>query len=567
MATTVAPQDAAARTAAAAAKTFEVWTLDDARGAVTSASGDDTELIETNELFVDGDHWQDSDGWVGPHPQPGDDGFDETMTEIEKAFTSRNVISEVVERHTSFVLGKEPRWSLVPRRPLKEDEEPSNEEQTLIDEAEAALTMWWDERKLHAVLQNLVRQVLWAERSAFRLYVPSGMLTRREAAQGRTVTVVRATKLEEALAKLWPDHPSYDQSTVVEDPDTKLLCGVFLYSGNVDGSIDSAELSYVLGEQTVIRQVGETDDREFRLNLGRRLPMYEITRPLLITEQIQRAQRALNLACSMLPRNVVTGGFLERVLLNAQMPGHWEKDTDGNPTRFVPEAFATGAGTTAFVSGIEVTDELGKRSLTSPDVKWREPIPVDASIAAKQEHYKDILEEAKQGHIIAGTDSKLGWKSREQLRADSDKALQLTRTPTESAGRWLLETALAMAEAFMGQPGKYTGKLRAEFMCLASSGPISMDEAKDNRDASNGGYLARATAMERNGVDDVDAELSRINNEVGARIDLAVKQAEALLKLTQAGASLAGAARYMGIDEERARLLLAGDTDDGDIDQ
>jgi hypothetical protein len=549
----------------APASPFAAMTVDDARELVGSADQGDDELLAVNEAFVDGDHWQDGDGWVGPHPQPDEDGFTETMNEIEQAFVSRNVIGEVVERHTAFLIGTEPRWGLVPRRAMKEGDEPTADEQSLIDEAEAALTIWWDTRKLHALLQDLVRQVVWARRSAMRLYVPPGMLSRRE--RGGRATIAAAT-LNEALAKLWPDHPNYAQATVYEDPDSKLQLGIFLYASDPDGgSLDSVEFSFTEGEKTIIRQLGADTDVQVSLALGRRLPLYEITRPLLITDQIQRAQRALNLAASMLPRNVVTGGFLERVLLNAQMPGRWETNEKGDPTRFVAEDFHTGSGSTNFVVGVQYKDESGKTLLANPDIKWREPIPVTPAVDAKNEHYRDILEEAKQGHIIAGTDPKLGWKSREQLRADSDKALGLTQTPTEACGRWLLETALAMAEAFMGKPGLYTNQLRAEFICLASSGPLSIDERKENRESAKDGFLSRATTMERNGVTDVDAELGRMAGEPDARADLAVKQANALKMLTGAGASLVGAAEFLGIDPKRAKLLIATDTASEDVEQ
>jgi len=544
----------------AAESPFSAWMIEDVRDLVDDEI-DDT--IEANELFVAGDHWQEGEGWVGPHPNVGEDGYEETMSEIEAAFVSRNVIGEVVERHASFILGSHPRWGLVPRRPLEEKEEPTSEEQGLIDEAEAALTVWWDARRAHEVMLDLARTVLWARRSALRLYVPKGKLARVAKGNRETTVIPRAATLGEALGKLWPEHPNYNRATVVEDDDTKEQCGVFLFESETeDRTAELAELSYVEGETTVIAIIGGERREAFKLKLGGRLPMYEIKRPLLITDQIQRSQRALNLAASMLPRNVVTGGFLERVLLNAQLPGVWQTDERGEKIRFIPDDMAVGAGTTNALVGVEVTDEQGKRTLTTPDVKWREPVAVTPSIDAKQEHYRDILEEAKQGHIITGADSKIGWKSRKQLRADSDKALGLTKAPVEAAGRWLLETALAMAEAFMGTPGKYTSVLRADFICLASSGPIEMDEAQDNRNAAKDGFLSRATAMERNGVDDVDAELGRIAAEPGARVDQAAKQAGAIKTLTDAGADVRGAAEYIGAEPDRARLLVGTDRPD-----
>src|SRR3954469_1047795 len=94
------------------------------------------EDVALNRRFVEGDHWQDAEGWVGPGPLPSDDDYGGVMLLIEKAFVSRNVIDEVIDRLVSSILGKEPRWSWVPDRPMDDDEEPTDEEQTLISEIE-----------------------------------------------------------------------------------------------------------------------------------------------------------------------------------------------------------------------------------------------------------------------------------------------------------------------------------------------------------------------------------------------------------------------------------------------
>jgi hypothetical protein len=88
----------------------------------------------------------------------------------------------------------------------------------------------------------------------------------------------------------------------------------------------------------------------------------------------------------MLPRNVVTGGFLERVLLNAQMPGYWV-DANGNRTtdinarkKFVALPYKAGAGTTNFVRGMDYLDaKTGETKVTDPQIQWREPSPCRAA--------------------------------------------------------------------------------------------------------------------------------------------------------------------------------------------
>jgi hypothetical protein len=86
---------------------------------------------------VEGDHWQGGEGWVGPAPKQGDEGYAEVMKLIERAFVSRNAVLEVLERHELAVVGTEPSWGFTVRRPLEEDEERKPEEQALIDEAES----------------------------------------------------------------------------------------------------------------------------------------------------------------------------------------------------------------------------------------------------------------------------------------------------------------------------------------------------------------------------------------------------------------------------------------------
>src|SRR5438067_13936075 len=108
---------------------FDTWTLEDveeeieeelARQAhrfMQGRVGEDTlqvtttnmaNPIDVNRAFVDGNHWQGADGWIGPMPQLGEIGYDVTMQQLERAFTSRNAIGEVVQRHAAGLLGREP---------------------------------------------------------------------------------------------------------------------------------------------------------------------------------------------------------------------------------------------------------------------------------------------------------------------------------------------------------------------------------------------------------------------------------------------------------------------------
>lgn len=524
--------------------------------------------LTINRAFFEGDHWQQGSGWIGPHPQIGDEDFVTAMDELVAAFTSKNVIREVVKRHASGVVGKPATWSFVPRRTLAEGEVPTTEEATAIAEANRLMTAWFAARKVRSLLHDTVCTVLFAARAPLRLFIPPGLLDVYTGKDGLT----RVGGIEQALGMIWPDHPVPEHAAVVQDDDTKMEAGVRLYQspaemddeaegsvaapasgGDASDDADKIELVFLAPDgATVIRVLADEDEaadaEEYTFDFGARLTMMELRRDPLITPQVTQAQRALNLALSMLPRSVVTGGFLERVFLNAQMPGRFEKDKDGVKTgRFIPDPLLMGPSTSNFFVGVATKDAMGKESIAQPDVKWRDPVPVDAPIDAAQRHYLDILDETSQLHVVLSGDAVVSGKSREQARKEFLNSLLDTAPEAEAAHTFLLETPLAMAEALAGTPGALTSLVRAEVKCLLDTGPLEPAEIAAN-EASIGKTLSQETAMARNGIDDVDAEKARMAADPLARAALAKAQGDGLTALTTAGLSIDTAAEMMGID-------------------
>jgi hypothetical protein len=457
---------------------FAGWTLREADArlaAVVSAH------LKTNRLFVDGDHWQQGQGWIGPSPQPGQDGFDETLRELQRSFTSRNAIGETTERHAQALLGREPAFGLTVRRALAEGEEATAQEQAKIDEAEAALTAWWDVRGIAGTLAEATRTVLWAAdpdghgRAPLRLYVPRGFLLDGEmdvtgpdgATRKVLVKVLVAKDLPDALSKLYLEAADPAAATVACDDDTKREVGVAKYADQLgDSALGSTqtkvrvELCYLdESGKTVLRTMTQGDEASAPLafDLGGRLTMFELRRPkVLITPQVQQQQRALNLAESMLPQNVITGGFLERVLLNCQIPGAWSAP-EGDPTRrFIPGDYNVGPGTTNSFSGVTTRDANGNEAVATPSVVYRPPVDTSPTISAQDKHYATILQETDQAHVLMAGDAEASGEARKQARADFAASLRATQGTVEAAGRWVIETALAVAEAILGTPGEWT---------------------------------------------------------------------------------------------------------------
>lgn len=527
--------------------------------------------LEVNKAFYEGDHWQDEDGWVGPVPRKAEPNRDRALEQIERAFTSRNVIREVVGRHADGVVGQEPDWGLVPRgdEDLDEDGEPTDQVQELIEEAEDLLRGWWDEHDVGGELQEATATLLWATRAPLRLFVPSGVV--REAGDG--TQEVPAGDVEEQLNRIHMDAPDPTTSTVHTDELTQRDLAVTVYEveegepgpGGSAEQVKEAQLAFVEDAeggdgpgQTVFRLLREhgSEVEPMRVELGGRLPLREMEREEFVTEQVRQAQRALNLALSMVPRNVVTGGFLERVLLNAEMPGTWEEKEDGTE-KFVPDPVTFGAGSVNVFQGHAVRDEEGQvRDYTTPRIEWRDPVPVEPSVNAKEAHYEDILGETDQLHVLIQGDATASGKSREQARSDYERSLKTTRTPVQDAVAWMLETALAMAEAFAGEPGKYTDRLRVTASAHLDLGSATPEERQAIAGQVEDNLLSRRTAMSRLGVEDVEAELRKIQAQEDSELEMRSRQAEVVAAFAAAGLGLVEAAKLAGFDEEEAEAIF-----------
>lgn len=526
--------------------------------------------VQSLRAYVQGDHWQGGAGWAGPMPPLSSPAYQETVAELARSFVSRNVLGEISARHAAGAVGYEPQWSWTVRREVTDDAPITDEEQTLIREATALMRQWWVARKMFAFVQRSTVQLAWAGRSAVRLYIPRGLL---QVING--VTSVVAKDVASALELVWADDPLPEQSRLAQDPDTKRHVGVTLYQLGraIDGEgtpVDFAELTYRgLDDTTTLRTMGRDDGgAAIALHIGGRLTLWEMERPSVVTPQLIQQQRALNLALSMVPRTLVSSGFLERVILNAQLPGRWETDAGGNRTQFIPDAMPLGAGKTTILRGIEMEDEAtGKTTTATPDVKWREPSKPDPVVSGMRALYEVMLEECNQSHVLMNQDAKASGKSRDQARAEFRTDVGMTVSCVQPMGVWLLETPLAMAEAFAGVPGKYTAVLKALFNCRQSSGPLTADEKNSTLALYNGGLRSRRTAMAETDVDDVDAELAQLESEPGSNISIMLKMATVVQQLGMGGADVYGAAIVAGFDEDDAELLAGVGSPTGVLDE
>lgn len=524
---------------------FETWGIKEVTEALAKVTDDQLLVIRK---FIDGDHWQDSAGWVGPRPQPGEEGEQETLALLKQGFTSSNKIAEVCERHADGVIGREPRWSFALIRPLGEAEEAQDAEDQSIREAEAAVTSWWNNKGVHACLLDLVTNLMWAKRAPIRLYITEAALE-----EDGTVQV---DSIEAALKNIYIDTPPPENATVYVDPRTKKELGILQYKTPDDK--DAFELSYVDDDNitTIIRQIIGDVKTDFPLNFGGRITTFEMRRATFISEQIIENQKSLNLSLTTVPRTVTTAGFLERILTNAMLPGKFEIDPEsGDRKRFIPGRYKAGASTTNFVSGIEQVDAQGNITNAIPGVHFREPVDPEYAIKACEEHYTRILQEAKQIHVRMADQAGTSGRAHVEARADYSSSLRRTTPSVEAMGRWLIETVLAVAEQLVKTPGKYTLKVRSDFVCRLFLGTLSTEERQQNAADVDAGLYPAEYAMSESGIDDTAIARQLINADPINQLKHKKLQAEVMQLFTSAGSDVIAAATLVGMTPAEISIL------------
>ena len=476
-----------------------------------------------NTKFYESDHWQKGEGWIGAKPL---DRLSQTLRQIEEAFVSENVIAEVVDRHVGGILGREPLWGFVPQETVSKSTQtrrnrfaklfsfilPKSKGPAQVDrlaqEADEALTVWWDQAKPRKKLKEALATCLNEEKVLLRLFVPRGLRQNGE--------IPQQSSLADALDFLHIDVVCSDKGGVFIDTDTQQPFGLYVYKVKQSTCV---ELSYVNeAGQTILQVLSDNPERveePVPYDLQGRLWMYEVNRKPLITEQIRSNQKSLNLALTMMMRNVNLAGNLERVIMNAERPKQKIKVADssqasGYREETIDSDWLAGPGVSNVLSGLLIRDNDGKIiGRANPNISYRDPVPIDTFVGTRDSMYGSILGQAQQTHALISGDAQASGKSREQARAEYRASLLDSQESTDDAGRWTLDTGLRIAAQFCNRVSEFA-QLRCNFEATIEDGPIGAEERAANREDVKAGLLSKETAMSNNGVDDTDAEKVRI---------------------------------------------------------
>lgn len=445
----------------------------------------------------------------------------EFQTALLRSFTSTNFVRECINREVNSSTARMS-WTVMQ---VDQDREKEEGRTALEQEADALLTDWWKtdrrhpERSIRTALQYARRE----GRGILRFRVAGGLFRPGE---GGTLTVRPGLK-PAAIARYIRlgalTHP--EQCRVWEDPDTFERKAVYAYRDAQDRQCVEVSAYNETQDRTVLRIVREGQDvpaPPVMLRLGGRIHYIEVQLDPLITPQFLENQMAYNTSSTMILRNTELAGWLERYGINIEPP--FDLVDDPNRPGQKMRKYATvkpGPGTmmawqqTTIKSRDQNGNLLSEQALGKPEYGRFEPVSPDALIAATDHHKLNMFSEVGQLYVLMGKDATATGRSREVAMSDADTIRAETVAVTEDVIGDVCETFLALVGALSGTPGRYdridvTGTVKSRIV------PPSSEDRKADRDDVAAGIISKATARQRQGIDDPAQEDAQIQREQDA---------------------------------------------------
>lgn len=472
------------------------WTIEDAKQAATNFAPAKTATAA--RLFYGGDHWQGGKGWVGPLPSSSSDASERSrlIAEINRQFISVNAVKEIADRQCNALFSRALTVSATARNAAEND---GDRPDLLIDE----LKSWFSRDDVVLSLRTAIMSRLLTGRAGLRFYIPPSSL-----ADGG----IKIVDLSQAQRQLFIDAAPDGSAGIYRHNKTRQEIAIY-----VDSEHAEAEIAYrPIGEEVIeVRQLYQDDRRNntYRVSLAR-LPIGELEPSApFISPQIMSQQKALNLSETMLSRNIVTAGFLERTLLNAQIDGNYQVGPDGKE-RYVPAGpISWGAGITNVFSGVTVRNQAGQETISTPELVYHEPIKTDTFTATSDHHYARILAEAHQLHYLIAGDAVASGASRIAAMADHVISVLTDKIAIDRAFSWAAQTAASYIELMIGEPGRWTREYDITAEISAEFGPISPEMIDATVKAVQAELLSRRSGMQWIGIENAAAEAEQIEAE------------------------------------------------------
>lgn len=571
-------------------KPVEQWGLSDAQAA---AKSDLPPTYEVARKMIEGhDHWQ--KGLLWPGHRTGDAVTDAALLRnVEPQFVADDVVGEVVDNRTNGLIGHEPVIALVPLEPAEEGSEAEGAQQDEVDAIVAALSAWWDSKRLWQLAADALDRVHYAKRASLRAYIAEGnlqALDTTDTVTGRTTRSLRlptAENLEAALAFVEIEAPAPPTAIRYTDPRTQREVAVIL-TRDLDDQ-ERAE-TWRVNDQglTELRLLGGQERRDPRtgdvfpalppLDLAGRLPLAEARGRAIVTNNLIKLQSLLNFITTVTGRTVETAGFRERYVGNVEPPGMWlpTPPTNGPPLAVddsnpgqtyykhrVP--WVLGASITTELIGLRTVttrpDGTTAEEFTDPTVEALDPVDPAYATNAADNITARIYRRARQGHLHTSGTGEASGVAYEQARAQFLADLDRLRGTIEGMVREILEVALAYAGLMAPTASGILDRYRVVVTLRVNAGPITADEQRLAVELRDKRAISQYTMQGRVGVEDPQAECEAIDDDPMIRADFWTKMAAAITAITLLPGTMMtaqGAGWLLGLTDEQVEVITTG---------
>lgn len=530
------------------------WSLQDATHAVWASypRGFDRTLAEAVEAYVQGDHLQKGQAWIGS-------GFDDSgalsstaLSDITRMLTPVPEAFACVERRVEGACGVQADITVRPLKPggepdQKGERQPTDEQASFAVELKSDLAYWidtsgaWggkDLRKPTGVRGMVASATCSQSGSAcLRLFYNPAARTLDVAVKNGDGEVVGNEKRippkddrRAGFKEVRIVAPPPDRCAVYADPDTHQKTGVFLFTENQQ---ECAEIWYERDGKTFLRMLrgGDAGAPE-EWPLGGMLPIQQAEIGCLFTDAVRRLQGVCDFSGTALTRNTQSMGWGQRTESNTEDDGFWSTSapagvenprtrvTDGVTEYFNPIPAPFGPTIVRRLVGIEHTtganaDGIPTTGLTTPAVHYHEPSPSASIIEALDADVMLVREAFHQGHIRTGLRSSTAEASGdayEQARAAFQTDINGVGEVVDGVWAPILTVATMMALwiARDDNPAETLSDWLIGSQCHPSAGAPSVESQREVRENVAAELLSPEEGTARLNIQDVPAERTRI---------------------------------------------------------
>ena len=461
-------------------------------------------INENNRLYVQGDHWQEGDGYSGALMQSTDERYGLWLADKERTFVSMDILSEVRKRERWALTGKAWTWHI-------QDENGEPIDEATEKELDGYLTNWFEKKQVVSTVADCIEHSSWSGdrgfpgRGMLRFYIPEVRLN-----NGRA----EAENLGQALELIELESPDSGTATVIEDADTEYEPVGFISWKEEKGGeeIERAELVYV-NEQgmTVLEILAGESTGTSEINLRKKLTMYELKRPLLITESLRSQQKSLNHALTAFQSTVSAAGWPEDFFIGVFPPGKWVQAADGTET-YVADPIDRGPGRTHFFQPVTGKDADGtEKAIQSGSHSKSQQASPHLFTEAKKDARENILASVFQEYTSLTGLAQASGEKLQLAKGDFEASVTDMANETRLMIRWVIETALALAESITGvtEPTEYNVFVDVRI----DTGVVTTEHKIQYSQLVNEKFISRLTALSEAGYNQPEAEIKVLEQE------------------------------------------------------